>query len=141
MVSSTQSIPTVIDPSARLTYQGHLSNHVEKFMNVSFGQATSGQARFAPSKPFKYTPNVLVNASIPRLHVLRQKLHFLEPQSSTTSHVSQKTVSACALVSWRIRRRRVACPLWFTSMVEDLPEARPMYQLRSHQIHPRGDVK
>ena len=57
--------PTVTDPASRITFHGRLSNDVESFLNIRFGDDTSGANRFAHPKPFAYTPGTNVDASSP----------------------------------------------------------------------------
>lgn len=55
--------PTVTDSFNGVTYQGYLSSEIETFLNIRFGEDTSGQNRFAPPKAFSYAQNEMVNAS------------------------------------------------------------------------------
>ena len=53
----------VTDPRTNVTYHG-ISNHgVDTFLNIPFGQDTSGAGRFAPPKPFIPAQNTVINAT------------------------------------------------------------------------------
>lgn len=61
--SPPSSPPTVTDSSTGVTFQGNLSSGIESFLNIRFGEDTSGANRFALPVPFKYPRKTVVNAS------------------------------------------------------------------------------
>lgn len=63
LASSASAPPTVTNPSTGVTFQGNLSSGIESFLNIRFGEETSGANRFALPIAFKYRPKTVVNAS------------------------------------------------------------------------------
>ena len=57
------SNPTVTNPLTDVTFQGNLSSGVESFLNIKFGEDTSGCNRFALPKSFHYPHGTVVDAS------------------------------------------------------------------------------
>ena len=55
----------VKDLQRDVTYQGITSNSVEHFLNIKFGEDTSGELRFAPPQRFTPPRGSLVNATVP----------------------------------------------------------------------------
>jgi carboxylesterase type B len=55
--------PSVHLESSDVRFTGTLSNDTESFLNIRFGQDTSGSNRFAPPKPYTYPSGSVVNAS------------------------------------------------------------------------------
>lgn len=57
--------PTVIDTTSNTTYVGlrTVNGTVEKFLNIPYGQDTSGAGRFSNPVPAIITPGTVVNAS------------------------------------------------------------------------------
>lgn len=54
----------VTDRRTNVTYHG-ISNHgVDTFLNIPYGQDTSGAGRFAPPKPFVPAHNSIINATV-----------------------------------------------------------------------------
>lgn len=51
--------------SDAVRFRGTTANNVESFLNIRFGEDTSGANRFTPPKPFNYPPGTLVNATAP----------------------------------------------------------------------------
>ncbi|KAJ5745178.1 carboxylesterase [Penicillium odoratum] len=49
--------------SQHVIYEGTLANNVDSFLNIRFGQDTSGSNRFSPPKSFTYPPGTVVNAT------------------------------------------------------------------------------
>jgi carboxylesterase type B len=56
---------TVTLTQSGLTFKGTSSNNVESFLNIRFGQDTSGMNRFNPPKLFKYPQNATIDSSKP----------------------------------------------------------------------------
>ncbi|KAJ5726740.1 carboxylesterase [Penicillium malachiteum] len=52
-----------IDPFNEVFIEGTSSNTTESFLNIRFGQDTSGPNRFAPPKPYSYPSGTVVNAT------------------------------------------------------------------------------
>lgn len=51
------SHPIASCPSSdAVRFRGTTANNVESFLNIRFGEDTSGSNRFTPPKPFYYTP-------------------------------------------------------------------------------------
>ncbi|KAL4873652.1 hypothetical protein BDV12DRAFT_207498 [Aspergillus spectabilis] len=46
-----------------IRFEGTTADNVESFLNIRFGQDTSGANRFTPPKPFRYDRGVVVNAT------------------------------------------------------------------------------
>lgn len=72
-LSERASAPSVTDPRTQVTYKGRSSKNVESFLNIRFGQDTSGANRFLHSKPFSYPDNTVVDASVPGAACPQQK--------------------------------------------------------------------
>lgn len=53
----------VIDARANVSYQGISTDGVDSFLNIHYGEDTSGSGRFAPPSPFVPAPNSVVNAT------------------------------------------------------------------------------
>jgi carboxylesterase type B len=53
----------VTDTRTNLSYQGVSTNGVDSFLNIRYGQDTSGAGRFAPPIPFIPAPNSVINAT------------------------------------------------------------------------------
>lgn len=51
--------------SDAVSFKGTTANNVESFLNIRFGEDTSGANRFTPPKEFNYPPGTLVNATTP----------------------------------------------------------------------------
>ena len=60
LAASASSSPTVTDTKQNVTYQGLVENAVEKFLNIPYGQDTSGQKRFSNPEPYVFPPNISV---------------------------------------------------------------------------------
>ena len=54
----------VTDARTNVSYQGVSNNGVDSFLNIPFGQDTSGAGRFAPPKPFISSRNKVFNATV-----------------------------------------------------------------------------
>ena len=48
-----------------VTFNGRATDNVESFLNIRFGQDTSGEKRFASPYPFTYSTGAVVDASQP----------------------------------------------------------------------------
>lgn len=59
----TSTNPIVRDVASNISFQGVSSMGVESFLNIQFGQDTSGSNRFAAPKPFEYESGLTVNAT------------------------------------------------------------------------------
>ena len=57
---SASSSPTVTDTKQNVTYKGLVENAVEKFLNIPYGQDTSGQKRFSNPELYVFPPHVSV---------------------------------------------------------------------------------
>lgn len=53
----------VTDRRTNVTYQGISDHGLDTFLNIRFGQDTSGAGRFAPPKPFIPAQNSIINAT------------------------------------------------------------------------------
>ncbi|KAK7034725.1 hypothetical protein VNI00_012132 [Paramarasmius palmivorus] len=53
-VAPSTPSPIAFDPVQNITYHGTFVNGVEKFLNIPYGQDTSGDNRFANPKPFLF---------------------------------------------------------------------------------------
>lgn len=51
----TTASPTVIDRTTNVTYKGLSRNSIEAFLNIPYGQDTSGEHRFKPPRPYVHT--------------------------------------------------------------------------------------
>jgi hypothetical protein len=47
-----------------ITYIGTTTNNIDAFLEIPYGQDTSGQNRFGPPKPFIPAPNTIFNATL-----------------------------------------------------------------------------
>jgi hypothetical protein len=56
--------PIVTLPLNNITYIGTSTNNVDTFLEIPYGQDTSGENRFAPPKPFIPAPNTIFNATL-----------------------------------------------------------------------------
>ncbi|KAF7562671.1 hypothetical protein G7046_g1491 [Stylonectria norvegica] len=54
---ATRTSPTVVDPRHDITYQGLHRNGIEVYLNIPYGQDTSGVNRFKPPKPYDLKPH------------------------------------------------------------------------------------
>lgn len=66
--------PLVQDAIFDIGYRGTSSEGIESFLNIRFGQDTSGSNRFAAPKPFIYQAGTLVNATAPGAACPQQKV-------------------------------------------------------------------
>ncbi|GLB09958.1 hypothetical protein AtubIFM57258_005892 [Aspergillus tubingensis] len=57
------TIPTVHLRDSNVSFKGTASNLTEPFLNIRFGEDTSGSNRFAPPKPYNYPSGSVVNAT------------------------------------------------------------------------------
>lgn len=74
IASQTHQNHTVhLEGPEQVRYVGTSANQVESFLNIRFGQDTSGANRFTPPKPFHYPPGTLVNATQPGAACPQQK--------------------------------------------------------------------
>ncbi|KUI58608.1 Lipase 4 [Cytospora mali] len=48
----TTATPTVVDRTTHVTYKGINRNSIEVFLNIPYGQDTSGEHRFKPPRPY-----------------------------------------------------------------------------------------
>ena len=55
--------PYVVDSSANVTYQGLIRNGIELFLNIPYGQDTSGENRFKPPVPHQPVSGSTINAT------------------------------------------------------------------------------
>ncbi|KAI5921809.1 putative lipase [Camillea tinctor] len=62
LTSSSLSSPSVTTASNNVTYQGLERNGIEIFLNIPYGQDTSGENRFKPPRPYVPTPGATVDA-------------------------------------------------------------------------------
>jgi hypothetical protein len=70
-----KSRPTVyLGGSDQVRFEGTSANNVESFLNIRFGEDTSGKNRFAAPKPYAYPPGSVVNASQPGAACPQQKV-------------------------------------------------------------------
>ncbi|RAL03369.1 alpha/beta-hydrolase [Aspergillus ibericus CBS 121593] len=60
---SSPSAPIVHLPDSDVWFTGTAGNETESFLNIRFGQDTSGSNRFAPPKPYAYPAGSVVNAT------------------------------------------------------------------------------
>lgn len=58
LLAAAASPPTVTDTKQNVTYHGLAVNAVEKFLNIPYGQDTSGQNRFANPEPYVFSRNI-----------------------------------------------------------------------------------
>lgn len=58
----TAATPTVLDKTVNVTYKGVYGNGVEHFLNIPYGQDTSGENRFKPPRAYVPTAGSTVNA-------------------------------------------------------------------------------
>ncbi|KAI1487668.1 putative lipase [Biscogniauxia mediterranea] len=62
LAAPTSSSPSVTTASGNVTYQGLERNGIELFLNIPYGQDTSGENRFKPPRPYVPAPGTTVNA-------------------------------------------------------------------------------
>ncbi|KAI1641540.1 putative lipase [Biscogniauxia mediterranea] len=62
LAALTSSSPSVTTASDNVTYQGLERNGIELFLNIPYGQDTSGENRFKPPRPYVPAPGTTVNA-------------------------------------------------------------------------------
>ncbi|PWY75981.1 carboxylesterase [Aspergillus sclerotioniger CBS 115572] len=60
---SSNTAPTVHLPDSDVWFTGTTVNSTESFLNIRFGEDTSGNNRFAPPKPYAYPSGSVVNAT------------------------------------------------------------------------------
>ena len=63
-MKSTSPGAHVTEARTNVSYQGVVGDGVETFLNIPYGQDTSGAGRFAPPKPFIPARNTVVNATV-----------------------------------------------------------------------------
>jgi carboxylesterase type B len=82
--------PTVFDSVHNVTYVGLERNGIEIFLNIRYGQDTSGSNRFRPPRPNTLEPGTIVNA-MEYGPACPQKLRESNnpTELSTISHVSE----------------------------------------------------
>ncbi|GKZ35832.1 hypothetical protein AbraIFM66950_006630 [Aspergillus brasiliensis] len=59
----SSAAPTVHLPDSNIWFKGTASNFSESFLNIRYGEDTSGNNRFAPPKPYNYPSGSVVNAT------------------------------------------------------------------------------
>lgn len=62
LLGSAHSGPSVVDKRHNLTYNGFDRNGVEVFLNIPYGQDTSGENRFKPPQLHHPEPGSIINA-------------------------------------------------------------------------------
>ncbi|KAI1105192.1 carboxylesterase family protein [Jackrogersella minutella] len=62
LCSGVLATPSVVDTKKNVTYQGTSSNGVDAFLNIPYGQDTSGANRFKPPIPFVPKPGSTIDA-------------------------------------------------------------------------------
>jgi carboxylesterase type B len=62
VTSDATTSPSVLDERTNVTYQGLYQNDIEIFLNLRFGQDTSGPNRFKPPRPFVPEPGSTITA-------------------------------------------------------------------------------
>jgi carboxylesterase type B len=72
VVSRRSSVPTV--HTNGVVFHGNLSDGVESFFNLKFGQSTGGENRFSHPKPFHYPQDTIFDASIPGVACPQQRV-------------------------------------------------------------------
>lgn len=58
----TTATPTVVDQTTNITYKGLSRNSIEIFLNIPYGQDTSGEHRFKPPRPYVPTLGSTIDA-------------------------------------------------------------------------------
>lgn len=61
--TAASSAPIVSNPATGVSFKGSLSSGIESFLNIRFGENTSGANRFALPKHFSYPHHTVVDAS------------------------------------------------------------------------------
>ena len=61
---SPQPIVNLTSPM-NVAFKGTISNDFESFLNIRYGEETSGINRFAPPKPYQYSHGSVIDASKP----------------------------------------------------------------------------
>lgn len=64
ILNTASATPYVVDQSRNVSYQGISNNGVETFLNIPYGQDTSGSRRFAPPEPFLIPSGSVYNATV-----------------------------------------------------------------------------
>jgi carboxylesterase type B len=62
-IKRSPSSSYVTDRRTNVTYHGISNDGLDTFLNIPFGQDTSGSGRFAPPKPFIPAHNTVINAT------------------------------------------------------------------------------
>ncbi len=62
LLHGAQCSISVVDQQHNLTYKGLERNGIEVFLNIPFGQDTSGENRFKPPQPYVPKPGSTINA-------------------------------------------------------------------------------
>jgi hypothetical protein len=62
--TQNHSIPIVTLALNNITYIGTSTDNVDTFLEIPYGQDTSGENRFAPPKPFIPSPNTIFNSAL-----------------------------------------------------------------------------
>ncbi|KAL0566921.1 hypothetical protein V5O48_015075 [Marasmius crinis-equi] len=94
----TYSSPVALNTKNNVTYYGIVKNGIEKFLNIPYGQDTSGEKRFSNPEPFTFPPNATTYNATAKGPVC--------PQPVTTSG----PVTAAADLSEDCLRLKVARP-------------------------------
>lgn len=82
--------PSVVDASNKITYRGLHRNEAEVFLNIPYGQDTSGPNRFKPPKPRVLPAGTTVDATAYGPACPQQKGGWLIPLSlSNVTHISE----------------------------------------------------
>ena len=76
LLHGAQCSVSVIDQQHSVTYNGLERNDIEVFLNIPFGQDTSGSGRFAPPKPYIPAQNTVFNATVPGPDCPQQPVPF-----------------------------------------------------------------
>lgn len=63
-----------VDIGNQVRFQGKSTDNIESFLNIRFGQSTSGKNRFAAPKPYVYPRGSVVNATQPGAACPQQKV-------------------------------------------------------------------
>lgn len=61
-ITAATKSPRVVDPNQKVTYDGLERNGIEVFLNIPYGQDTSGANRFKPAKPYVAAPGSTIEA-------------------------------------------------------------------------------
>lgn len=62
-VACAAAVPLVIDPVKNITYNGLSRNTLDVFLNVRYGEDTSGENRFKPPRVHNATANAIIDAT------------------------------------------------------------------------------